>query len=989
MSRTLRSTLLSLLCFCLLGTFAFAQSGKGSLSGQVEDKANAVLQGAQVELLPSAGTVTTNALGEFTITNLKPGTYTVMISYVGFEPFTQDVTITAGKTTRLKAVIEVQGKNEEVTVLSERQSGEAEAINRTRAAENILQVLPAEVITSLPNANIADALGRMPSVTLERDEGEGKYVQIRGTEPRLTNVMVDGITIPSPETGVRQIKLDTIASDLVESIEVNKTLQANIDADGIGGSVNLRTKTATEAPTLALYGLGGYTPILENGRGVMQAGGTLGQRFGSQKKLGILFGGTYDYNGRGINDIEPNPTTYASGYPAYSATPHYDSMDLRDYVYNRTRYGMAGSLDYKLGEGSGLYLRGLYSTFRNWGNKWTFTLQDNNDPSGYSTGAPKFSQDWRRPNMAIGNLVAGGKHVFSSSWLAWDVSAGRSRSLGGGSGNGDAKYKWSKSADQNIPCYNDQSVATSVNRPGWSAGCFGSGADNAMDANNYILSEFNLPGQGISAQLNLQASASYAKNYHWGSHFGTFEFGGKIRNAHKFDNSYDMALNLQNNEPVANHPEWASSFSDPSYYDGTYKFGTNLPDYSKVRTWALAQGVSVINPASPTGLPIGWCSTAPNTCSPDGVGLNSPGNTLNSVNYDLVERVSAGYLMNTIDLNSRMRLVAGLRFENTYLNTLSYGTDPTSGNLIPTTINNSYLDVLPSASLRIGLDKDSNLRLVYGRGLGRPDPEMVTAALADTGSTLGGAEIYTIGNTKLKAEYSDNFDVLYERYLKPIGMIQAGYFYKWITDPLIQVEYPVTNVPSTSPLYGGLYQQWQNAANAHVQGIEIGFQQHLSYLPGPMHFLGLSANYSYTQSQLGGFADPITGFAYRTDKPAMLRQAPNTWNISPTFDTKKFSMRVGMTFNDKMIYAYQWISGSDPLVGIKGPAGDNYLYSHYQLDIQGSYKLPYGLQVYAYGLNLNNEVFGFYNGSPQYVAQREYYKPTYAGGVRYTLTRER
>ena len=74
---------------------------------------------------------------------------------------------------------------------------------------------------------------------------------------------------------------------------------------------------------------------------------------------------------------------------------------------------------------------------------------------------------------------------------------------------------------------------------------------------------------------------------------------------------------------------------------------------------------------------------------------------------------------------------------------------------------------------------------------------------------------------------------------------------------------------------------------------------------------------------------------------------------------------------------------------VHGPAGDQYLYSHYQIDIQGSYKLPWGLQAYAYGLNLNNEVFGFYNGSPQYVDQREFYKPTFAGGLRYNLTRER
>ena len=129
-----------------------------------------------------------------------------------------------------------------------RPRGEAEQINRQRTADNIVQVLSAEVITSLPNANIADAVGRLPSVTLERDEGEGKYVQIRGTEPRLSNVTIDGVNVPSPESGVRQIKLDTIASDLVESVEINKTLQANMDGDGIGGSVNLRTKTAASRP---------------------------------------------------------------------------------------------------------------------------------------------------------------------------------------------------------------------------------------------------------------------------------------------------------------------------------------------------------------------------------------------------------------------------------------------------------------------------------------------------------------------------------------------------------------------------------------------------------------------------------------------------------------------------------------------------------------------------------------------------------------------
>jgi TonB-dependent receptor len=380
--------------------------------------------------------------------------------------------------------------------------------------------------------------------------------------------------------------------------------------------------------------------------------------------------------------------------------------------------------------------------------------------------------------------------------------------------------------------------------------------------------------------------------------------------------------------------------------------------------------------------------------------LNDPSNAAQRVvdltgNFDLVERIAAGYVMNTIDLTPRMRLVTGLRVEHTYVDTLSY--DATQSLLALTyKLNNSYTDLLPSASLRIALDKNSGLRLVYGRGLARPDPEMLTTAIGDTGNSQAGAELFTKGNPKLKSEYADNIDVLYERYLNPAGIFQAGYFYKFIHSPQIQVQYPTGVTDPTSAYYGGDYQEWQNAQSAHVQGFELAFQQHLSYLPGPMHFLGISANYSYTQSQLQGFADPTTGFAYRTDKPTMLRQAPNTWNISPTFDTKKFSMRLGMTYNDKMLYQYMWFNGADQAgslgaagttIGPKGPAGDNYLYSHMQIDVQGSYKLPYGLQVYAYGLNLNNEVFGFYYGSPQYVVQREYYKPTFAGGLRYNFAR--
>src|SRR5262249_37915601 len=156
--------------------------------------------------------------GEFLIKDLDPGSYTITVSYVGFVAETKPVQVMAGQVANVEVKLGLESQNQQVLVTAERASAEAEAVNRERTADNIVQVLPADVIRSLPNANMADALGRLPSVSLERDEGEGKYVQVRGTEPRLTNTTVDGINIPSPESGVRQIKFDSIPADIVESV---------------------------------------------------------------------------------------------------------------------------------------------------------------------------------------------------------------------------------------------------------------------------------------------------------------------------------------------------------------------------------------------------------------------------------------------------------------------------------------------------------------------------------------------------------------------------------------------------------------------------------------------------------------------------------------------------------------------------------------------------------------------------------------------------
>jgi TonB-dependent receptor len=970
--RSFVGLLLAFVCALLLNTPVQAQTAgqgrKGNITGRITDSSGGVLQGAQISVEPKGVNAVSDAQGQFFVNDLEPGSYTITVTYVGFAKFTQTVNVTAGQTVSVEAKLGVESQNLEVLVTAERPSAEAEAVNRERSADNIVQVLPADVIRSLPNANMADALGRLPSVTIERDEGEGKYVQVRGTEPRLTNTTIDGVNVPSPESQVRQIKFDAIPADIVESVEINKTLQANMDGDGIGGSVNLVTKMAGERPTMNFSGMGGYTPI-QSGRGLVETTGTVGKRFGVNKRIGALIGGSYDWNGRGIDDTEPVPDIANLRTPSQAL--HFDQADIREYQYYRSRWGLAGSADYKLAEGSNIYIRGLYSDFHNYGDRWVYTLVDNTPgltlggtngctgvtPPTPCTGLPSSNAQQRRPDYAIGSILLGGKHVLTATWYAWDLSVSRSSQVGQ-VGNNNASF-----AATNLSTSNCQNIAitTNIYIPQWSPACF----TEAYNPANYTLSDVNV-NKGMTAQLNLQATGAMAKRYHLGSRLATIEIGGKFRNAHKFDNEYvlDWAPNATN----VSMTQFRNTFSNNNYYGGAYKLGYN-PSFPDIFSFVQAN-LSQFTATSTAGG--------------------------NSANFDLIEKVSAGYLMNTLDISSRWRLVAGVRFEGTNLDTDSFQTITTCNGTVTATgcggtpgtttttsgfvkANGSYVKVLPSASLRYALTNNTNLRLAYGRGLSRPDPQDIAQAM--TIDRTVNPNVVSLGNPNLKPEMADNVDVLVEHYINPFGMITAGYFYKNLVDPIVTHRCgPPAVCPA--PFAGDIVTQPLNAGSAWINGFEAAYLQHFSFLPGTFRGLGFSANYGYTASRASLGPD-----FQRSDHPRLLRNAPHTWNISPTYDRGRVAFRVGLSYNAANIAGYGFTDGA--YGGINGPFGDNYFYAHLQFDAQGSVRMVSGLQFVMYGLNINNEVFGFYNGSPQYMVQREYYRPTIAAGLRWTPLHEK
>ncbi len=954
--RKLLSVVATLLC--MFWAIALpAQTTTGTIAGVVQDSAGGILVSAKVVVDPLQRQAAADDEGNFRISNVPPGAYTVTASYVGFAPYTTTVNVTAGQVAEVKAELQVGSGVDSVIVTAPRLQGDAEALNVERMSNEIVQVAPAGVIQSLPNTNVADAIGRLPGVSLERDEGEGKYVQIRGTEPRLNNLTINGVNVPSVEVTVRNVKMDAIPSNGIERIEIYKTLAADQDADGIGGTVNLVTPTAQDRPTYSLNGTSGYNPI-QNGFWRGGFDGTFGHRWGTDKKFGFLAGGSWDRTNRGIDDLEPSQTTgqFADG----TNVAYVNSEDFRSYNYYRTRYGFDLGIDDKVTSTMDVYLKGLYSDFHDYGDTHVYTpnagaLTGSNGGllTFDNTGSFQYREYIRRPDQQVFSFLTGARHELSKDVITYDVAVSRGHNIGGQSFptiyfNGPTGVTFAE--NQSDP-YRPKLQATD--------------GTNGFDPSLYGVNEAK-SYRYHATQLNTQGSATLAHNYTFLSNPSTFSMGVKIRNSYSTQrqNSQDLVVSASSPFTLASV---TGNYTNPTYYNKSFAIGS----LAYGPTLAFGKGLSAI--AANAG-----AFSASDTTVADAQTF-----------FNADERISAGYIEDVIFFG-RFRLQGGVRFDNGGTHFLANQiTYDASGNptISPIRKDANYFNALPSVSLQVQLQKDTDMRVVYGRGLARPNiGDLVPATIIDPNQTP--YPTVATGNPNLVPTSANNYDVLAEHYFRPLGILQAGWFYKQLSDPI----YPTANLVNNYNGTGKTYQLTQsiNGPNAHIQGFEAQWEQRFSFLPGILGGFGINANYSHTASQV---TFPANFDGGRTDKPPLDRNSPNDYNVNVTYDKGRLSGRFAISHNDQSIAAYQWNTSTgpsnDPILGLRGPTGDNYFYPHTQFDAQANYRLYRGLQVVVSGLNLSNQVFGFYNGSPIYPVQREYYRPTTSFGLRWSLTPER
>ena len=922
-----------------------AAQGTATLVGRVTDSSGTAITHAVLRVSGSQVTVLTDANGGYRMAQLAAGSQTIVARAFGFTPETLTVTLPAGETvTRHLTMHTSTQRLAEMVVRESPRMAEtkAAALAKQQNADNLVAVLSGDEIRALPNFNAAEAAGRIPGVSLERDEGEGKFVQVRGTEPRLSNVTIDGIHIPGTESD-RIPKLDDVPSDLLGAIEVSKTLTADMDADAIGGSVNLVTKIPEGRPRGYLAGQYGQIDLLS--RNTYQGGLTYGGRVGTDEKLGFLIGGSADRNNRSINDVEPAWGMYNTPGGASVSAPN--EWSIRDYLYQRERYGLGGDLDYRLNPTSDVYIRGLWSLFKNYGTRWVYDLSGDASPTDASSGSIpgvglERTSEWRTPKEQMWAGSAGGHHDSGPWTLDYSLSyAGTSQVERGHRSNTfaytgpDLDIDYSADGGK-YPSYHYLSTADSV---------------AANSASNYTLKQFSL-GDHTTTGRDVGGGANALLHYTLGDNQSQFKVGVRYRDERKdFTNQQLTFKNIGGPLTLA---QVTDPFTDPSFYRRLASGYTIAPVINLAKVAAYEQA----NPAafSQTRQP-----------SQDSLG-----------SFYGSEKIYAAYGMNTTDFGA-LRVNLGLRVEATrasYLGHSFFQPSDTAGNAIGSatlqqvTGTKSYTDLFPSAQLRYTLDNGTNLRLAVTRGIARPNyPDLapnqsgMTCPTCANQPTLSG---FSTGNPNLVAQHAWNYDLLVEHYLNTVGVVSGGIFYKSLSDVILTRRITYTG---PGPFNGYIGDMPDNGGGGWLRGVELAYTQRFVALPGRFAGFGFDGNWTHTESQV--LVDPESG-----RKAPLLRQSPNIANAYLTYDQGSLSGRIGWTYNGAMIGAY-----GD---GTPTANGDNYFYPHAQVDGSLVYNATQDVQLQFMVLNMNNAVFGFYQGTPghEFNFQREYYGTTFFFGTK-------
>ncbi len=804
------------------------------------------------------------------------------------------------------------------------------SVEAKRNSDNIIDVASADSVGRFPDETTAAALARLPGVAVQRDQGQARYIQVRGAPNRWTSVSIDGI----PQTGVdesgdtRAYRFDSIPAVLLSELRVNKSLTPDITAEAITANVDMRTYSPLSQDGFHVSGDIGYG-FMDLGKGE-QRQGSLRASY-SNGTVGIMVGGSHYKRHQTTDNREAE-------YDALGPI----NIDIRSYILDRENNSLFGAIELAPSDGLTLYARGIYTEFKDDEQRNAYQLDLNrgtgtrglltgdlvgvrmtaafndgqyrNKNTIFATGA-----DYDNGNGFMANLALGYTKTENTTYLPL-VQASTS-------GLNSPSVHYDRTADARFPIA--QLYSTVLN-----------GTTPVRGSALTTFNQSSLSTSGTIAIPIVQATVSDAYTVKLDL---TKESDGLTLKAGVYGSTRDINGNTLTVGSIL--PLGGTSF--------------NINNYVTDRPW---------NTGFPLGFTLNYVDNPRlNTdlqTALTGLGFN-PANAIPAASrYVQEEKIGAGYAMAQFDLGA-VQITGGARLE--YYELTNSGTSLVGTTATPLSNSTDYLDIFPSLNLRFNASDNLVFRLAGQRGVTRPAYAAIRvgSSISDVNQTISG------GNPFLVPETTWGADASLEYYLPGNGIISVAGFYRSVDNVLYSSSRVVgDDLYNTGTVDRSGYRLTStfNGSNGKLYGVEFNIEHQLDFLPGVLSGFGLQANVTF----LGGDFDALQPDG-TTVKAPFQGLSDTVANASIFYEKGGLSARV----------SYQW--RSDYLDTLGGFGAGEFRQGYENLDVTLRYALNANITLFADLANLTNETYSAYEGTSATPAEVEQIGSRYLFGVRFNF----
>ncbi|MDP1026476.1 TonB-dependent receptor [Sphingomonas sp. KR1UV-12] len=969
--------------------------GEGVLTGTVtQGGSGEYLDGASVSIPALRLETAADRSGRYTLTGIPAGTFEVVVRYVGFPDLRRQVTIGAeAQTLDVALTPAAESEGEEIVVRGSRPIAESEAaaLQLQRTSPALVSVIASDSVGRLPDQNVAQAVSRLPGVGVQRDQGQARYINLRGAPINWTTLSFDGINVVSPEG--RDARFDSIPSAIASQIVVRKAVTPDMTGETIAGNVDIITRSAFDYPGFRGQAKGGVGHVELGKKTEYEAYLVLSDRFQTGiGEFGIVSSGSIYRRGMVTDNFETDfEAVDRDQRPGFADRIWARETENKLYRLTRKNYSLSSRLDFRPNDGnSRLFAETIYSAFQDdeQRNNYIFDLDDQqsrvpNGTAACTVNATPAAGTTGYADVCTGNTPLAGTVYgidLNSNFLvrAYKQSV-FTNTVGGDHELGDWTVKWRGNYSRSI---DDRSAPGQLNYDSPGFGTNGANAGNRLTV-GYDLTDPQL------AKVQLFRTIRNAN--------GTFSRGARVTAIEDFPRTLTRLRSLKAKDVTEAYTakldvtREMELFATPVTFAGGVRYDDRTKtsreyaiDTTNISTLGVATGYDAIATTGgfqgeiPLGYTFQYFDRDKLLALVDKAKAVLPYSFVRANYYKVQEKVYSAYAMATVTTGWG-NVIGGARVEHIRNDSAAFA------NTTPIDVKSEQTLVYPSLHLNWDVNQQMKARLSFNTGAARPDYDQLRPNLTfnDANLTISG------GNPEAKPEKAKGVDLYVEYYTMPRGFLSVGVFYKDVTDVLFD---SVGTFGRTTLNIGGVdrsqyqYATITNGGDGYILGLEAAIQQQLDPfvadldLPDWMGGFGVQLNATLNKSR----ATTLPVGVVPARKVPLPGASDAVYNLIGYYEKYGFSARVSYQNRSPWLDAIGSFDNVGGVVrGVDG--GDFYWAKDDELDASLRYAITPNIEVYADFANLLNGPGRRYVRSSRYTIEHETFGRRYTGGVRVTF----